>query len=297
MKFGVKTIRTLIRLRDGESVNEGELSSMQLKEIIDILRNCGAVSLSRKGTLRGIYQAPDRNRFEEACERIDTSLKDLNAALSLANGEIESRAEKVALFGNSKQDGADRAVKGFTILADCVLNVSYQGREYVLNPTTGLHIIDRSALAIPDQATVIVAENAECLYDLRWIPNVGLQPEHNPNIILCRFPVSVEAKLWLESIPNKILYFGDFDLAGIRIYETEFKRRLGDRITFIVPRDLESRIQRRGNPNLYSMQVNEGFANLKSDSGELSELIGLIHRLQSTYEQEGYCYPLVSVSQ
>ncbi|MBQ6577924.1 MAG: hypothetical protein IJL91_09280, partial [Bacteroidales bacterium] len=230
MKLGVKTIRTLIRLRNGESVNEGELSSRQLKEIIVILRNRGAVSLSRKGTLRGIYHAPDRKRFEEACELVDSSLKNLDAALTLASGEVFSRAEKVALFGNSKQDGAGRTIKGFTILADRDLIISYQTREYVLNPTTGLHIIDRSALAIPEQVTVIVVENAECLYDLRWIPNVGLQPDNGPYVILCRFPVCEEAKRWLETIPNRILYFGDFDLAGIRIYETEFKRRLGDRI-------------------------------------------------------------------
>lgn len=290
MKLGVKTIRTLIRLRNGESVNEGELSSRQLKEIIDILRNRGAVSLSRKGTLRGIYHAPDRKRFEEACELVDSSLKNLDAALTLASGEVFSRAEKVALFGNSKQDGADRTIKGFTILADRDLIISYQTREYVLNPSTGLHIIDRSALAIPRQVTVIVVENAECLYDLRWIPNVGLQPENGPYVILCRFPVCEEAKRWLETIPNRILYFGDFDLAGIRIYETEFKRRLGDRISFVFPKDIESRIQRSGNPALYSKQVNEGFANFKSDSGELSNLIVLIHHLHSTYEQEGYCF-------
>ena len=290
MKLGVKTIRTLIRLRNGESVNEGELSSRQLKEIIVILRNRGAVSLSRKGTLRGIYHAPDRKRFEEACELVDSSLKNLDAALTLASGEVFSRAEKVALFGNSKQDGAGRTIKGFTILADRDLIISYQTREYVLNPTTGLHLIDRSALAIPEQVTVIVVENAECLYDLRWIPNVGLQPDNGPYVILCRFPVCEEAKRWLETIPNRILYFGDFDLAGIRIYETEFKRRLGDRISFVFPKDIESRIQRSGNPALYSKQVNEGFANFKSDSGELSNLIVLIHHLHSTYEQEGYCF-------
>ena len=289
MKPGVKTIRTLIRLRDGECVNEGELSSRQLRDIIDSLRNRSAVSLTRKGTLRGVYQAPDRKRFEEACVQIDPSLKDLNAVLSLASGEIDSRAEKVALFGNSKQDGADRTVKGFTILSDRDLNIRYQEREYVINPATGLHVIDRIALEIPNQSTVIIVENAECLYDLRWIPNVGLQPEEGPYIILCRFPVSEESKLWLESIPNKILYFGDLDLAGIRIYESEYKRRLGERISFIIPRDFDVRIQRSGNPALYSKQVNEGFANLKSESGELTELISLIHRLQSTYEQEGYC--------
>ena len=107
--------------------------------------------------------------------------------------------------------------------------------------------------------------------------------------ILCRFPICEEAKLWLETVPNRILYFGDFDLAGIRIYETEFKKRLGRKISFIVPDDLEERIRRGGNPGLYTRQVNEGFATTSSTSRELSLLVGMLHRMQSAYEQEGYC--------
>ena len=289
MKYSAKTIRTLIRLRDGESVNDGEFRSGQLKILLESLNGKNALSFVRIGRSRGAYKAVTKERLTIACREIDPVLTDLNATLRLVEKEVESRAEKVALFGNSKQDGEDRTVKGFTILADRDYSIRYQEREYVINPATGLHVIDRSALEIAEQATVVVVENAECLYDLRWIPNVGLQSEDGPYIILCRFPISEESKLWLESIPNRILYFGDFDLAGIRIYQTEFKRRLGDKISFIVPKDLETRIQRSGNPGLYSKQVNEGFANLKSESGELKELISLIHRMQNTYEQEGFC--------
>lgn len=288
MKYSAKTIRTLIRLRDGDAVNEGEFRSGQMKELLVALNSQNALSFVRIGKSRGAYKAITPERFTAACVEYDRTLSDLEAARRLAENEISSRAEKVAFFGNSKQEGADRTVKGFTILADRDLNICYQEREYVLNSTTGLHIIERSALAIPAQATVIVVENAECFYDLRWIPNVGLKPEDGPYIIMCRFPICEEGKLWLECIPNRILYFGDFDLAGIRIYETEFKRRLRDRISFIIPSDIEYRMKQAGNPSLYSKQVNEGFANLKSFSEELTNLISIIHNLQSTYEQEGY---------
>ena len=288
MKYSAKTIRTLIRLRDGDAVNEGEFRSGQMKELLVALNSQNALSFVRIGRSRGAYKAITPERFTAACVEYDRTLSDLEAARRLAENEISSRAEKVAFFGNSKQEGADRTVKGFTILADRDLNICYQEREYVLNSTTGLHIIERSALAIPAQATVIVVENAECFYDLRWIPNVGFKPEDGPYIIMCRFPICEEGKLWLECIPNRVLYFGDFDLAGIRIYETEFKRRLRDRISFIIPSDIEDRIRQSGNPSLYSKQVNEGFANLKSFSEELTNLISIIHNLQSTYEQEGY---------
>ena len=53
--------------------------------------------------------------------------------------------------------------------------------------------------------------------------------------------------------------------------------------------DLEERIRRGGNPGLYTRQVNEGFATTSSTSRELSLLVGMLHRMQSAYEQEGYC--------
>lgn len=289
--YSAKNIRTLIRLRDGEPVNEGEVSSKQLKEIIRFLCERRAVSFSRKGTLRGAYSAPDRTRFVEACGLVDPVLSDLESALRLTEENVLSRAEKVGLFGNSKQNGADRTVKGFTLLADRPVSVTCLGEEYRIGPKAGLHVADRSALYLQREATVVVVENAECLYDLRWIPNVGLKAEDGPYVVLCRFPVCEEAKLWLEGIPNRILYFGDFDLAGVRIYESEFKRRLGDRISFIVPDDLEERIRRSGNPLLYDKQVNAEFAAVKSPSGELDGLVAMLHRLQSSYEQEGYCLP------
>lgn len=290
MAYSEKTIRILISLRDGERITKGVFSSSrQLQTLETELARMGAVSLSRKGQLMGYYMATDRERFLEACGRIDPSLSNLDAALRLARGEVTSRSEKVALFGNSKQEGADRTVKGFTILADRTIEVQYHGGAFVIGPLVGLHVVDRSSLSLPGNVTIVVVENAECLYDLRWIHNVGLKAEDGPFVILCRFPVCEEAKLWLETVPNRILYFGDFDLAGIRIYETEFKKRLGRKISFIIPDDLKERIRRGGNPGLYTRQVNEGFATTSSTSRELSLLVGMLHRMQSAYEQEGYC--------
>lgn len=291
MKYSAKTIRILIRLRDGESVNEGECRSGQIKGILDKLKEKNAISFIRIGKSRGTYQAITKERFVGICQELDRVLLDLDVTLRLAENDFTSRADKVAFFGNSKQDRADRTIKGFTILADRETVVNYLGRDITINPLVGLHIIDRWSLVIPANATIIVVENAECLYNLKWINNINLDYNNGPYIILCRFPICEEAKLWLTSIPNEILYFGDFDLAGIRIYETEFKKRLKGHIRLIIPIDLEQRMRQYGNPELYTKQINEGFANYQSQSKTLSALIRLIHHLQSSLEQESYCIP------
>ena len=289
MKYSAKTIRTLIRLRDGETVNQGEVSSEQLKELVRELSQRRALVSSRKGKSLIRYTASSQSQFMEACTQIDSALSNLEAALSLAEGGISSRAEKVVLFGNSKQEGADRTVRGFTLLSNKDLDVSYCGKVFTISPLAGLHVVNRNSLEIPADLVIIIVENTECFYDLRWIPQVGLD-ESKPYLILNRFPVSEEAKLWLESIPNPCLHFGDFDLGGIKIYETEFKRRLGDRISFVLPEDIEKRIRYNGNPSLYSEQM-KTLSSVSSPSGELTGLLALLHKLQSCYEQEGYCLP------
>lgn len=290
MKYSTKTIETLIRLRDGEQINEGAVSSKQLKSLIKELESMHAVSFNRRGRLRGYYVVTNRERFLEACRQIDPSFENLENALLLAKGEIDSRQSKTATFGNSKQGGADRTIKGFSLLADRKVFLEYLGETVPVGPLTGLHVVDRNALILPENACVIIVENPGCFYDLNWIPNVGLSPDEGPFIVLCRYPISEEAKLWLETIPNRILYFGDYDLAGIRIYETEFKRRLKNKVSFIIPEDIEARIRKSGNPDLYTKQINEGFSSVSSTDKRITNLIRLIHSLQSGYEQEGYCF-------
>ncbi len=289
MRITSNTIRLLKRLHAGEAIGAGEFSTVQQKELVKFLVEHHGLNYRRITKNRGAYTATDHARFQEACIQFSPVLKDLDDALRLAEGEVHSRAEKTELFGNSKQDSEDRTMKGFTLLADRMMEVSYLGRHFPIGPLAGLHVVDKATFSIPIEATVLIVENAECFYDHRWIANVGLKESEGPFILLYRSLLSEDGKLWLESIANRILYFGDFDLGGIRIYESEFKKRLGDKVSFIVPDDIEERIRRHGNPGLYTKQINEGYTSLSSNSRELEMLLSLIHRLQSTYEQEGYC--------
>lgn len=291
MKYSSKTIQLLIRLRDGEQVNSGEFSSAQQKDVISYLLEHRAIGFQRIGRSRGLYQVLNKAQFQEALGQLEAQFKDLDSALELAGNPDASRGKRVQLASNSKQNGASKTILGFTLLADREVSIQYQGRDYIISPKVGLHAIGENPIGIPQEARIVIVENPECLYDLNWIQFVGLKIEDGPYIILCRSLLCESGKLWLESIPNRCYYFGDFDLAGIRIYETEFKSRLGDKISFIVPNDIEYRIRRNGNPELYTKHVNECFDAVESKSGELTELIALLHRLQSGYEQEGYCFP------
>jgi len=87
-----------------------------------------------------------------------------------------------------------------------------------------------------------------------------------------------------EEIDNEIIYFGDFDLAGIAVYEREIKPR-NKNIKFFIPKGIEVMIEKYGSSKLYQQQLGK-YTNLKSNTQEIQELINTIHKLQKGLEQE-----------
>lgn len=86
--------------------------------------------------------------------------------------------------------------------------------------------------------------------------------------------------------PNRYIHFGDFDLAGIHIFLTEFHKHLGCRSTFLIPSDIEDRIA-SGSRQRYNEQYKK-FGHLSVEDRALRKLIDWIHKYHRGYDQEGY---------
>ena len=82
------------------------------------------------------------------------------------------------------------------------------------------------------------------------------------------------------------LHFGDIDLAGINIFLTEFRPYLGERSSFLIPSDIENRLQ-IGSQERYDSQLCR-FGNLKCDDKRIQAIIDLINKYHRCYDQEGY---------
>ena len=95
---------------------------------------------------------------------------------------------------------------------------------------------------------------------------------------------------WLGRIPNRYLHFGDFDLAGIAIFLSQFLPYVGNRGSYLIPADIESRIS-HGSRVRYDDQYMK-YAALDTDIPELKRLISLIHKHRRCYDQEGYIVQL-----
>lgn len=80
--------------------------------------------------------------------------------------------------------------------------------------------------------------------------------------------------------------FGDFRLAGIRIFITEFYRYLGERSSFLIPPDYEERIK-NGSRERYDVQLTTT-KNMIINNPRLRALAACIHKYHRGYDQEGY---------
>ena len=107
---------------------------------------------------------------------------------------------------------------------------------------------------------------------------------------------------WLKSIPNRYLHFGDFDLAGISIFLTEFRIPIdgtpdsGGRTEFFIPDGIEELLE-KGSPERYQDQVErfqtllERLLSLAPHDTRLHRLVSLIHTHRRGYDQEGLLPP------
>ena len=127
-------------------------------------------------------------------------------------------------------------------------------------------------------------ENCE---NFRWVSrHKGLFRHLGKVLFVCRYPQSGDLVRWLQRIPNRYVHFGDFDLAGVFIYQNEFYNKLGERASFFVPEDIEERL-RNGSRERYDSQIRR-YSHMKITDERLRPMIDLIKKHRRGYEQEGY---------
>ena len=198
--------------------------------------------------------------------------------------ETLSRSKQVQLSGDSKSRFI-RSFKGFLVNVCEPLEVEMNGHRFMLVPQPGMaHFIeDFEHFKVPDDVTVIGVENGENFQHL----NAQRYLFDAPKVLfVSRYPQSLDLRNWLCSIPNPYIHFGDFDLAGIHIYLSEFYAHLGNRAEFFIPNDIEDRLA-HGNRKLYNQQLNK-YKDREITDRRLLPLVQLIHHYGCGYEQEGY---------
>ena len=283
MKITASLIDKIIRLRNGESIPASQLRGEWVSE----LESDGVIVSTSHGSRRVLF-VPQPEALLQALSAFDERLSDLDLMRdTLQTGET-SRSVQASATGNSKLI-AVRSCPGFPINTyepiACLLN----GREMIVNPQEGsfMFISDWQSFSIPQDVVVVGIENMENFRMIRQQRALFERTIGSGRLLfVSRYPQSSDLRSWLQAIPNDYIHFGDFDLAGIHIFLTEFHAYLGERSSFFIPSDIEQRLP-NGSLERYNAQYLK-FKNIKTDIPNLQHLIDTINMYHRCYDQEGY---------
>jgi hypothetical protein len=261
----------------GEQVAGSRLSG----RLIDELMAEGLLTVVTRGS-RKSYRARDTEALKRCLIDKDESYRMLEV------NATDSRASLAIATGNSKLVTV-RSCPGFPINTyepmACLLN----GREMTVSPQEGsfLFISDWQSFSIPHDVMVVGIENMENFRKIRqqrklFEAELGV----HQFLFVSRYPQSTDLRSWLMTITNRYVHFGDFDLAGIHVFLTEFYRYLGNRSSYLIPSDVELRLA-KGSAARYDEQYDK-FHHLCCENSEIQRLIDLINKYHHGYDQEGY---------
>lgn len=278
MSLSIKQINNLKSLLNGETLAWSALNA----ELRQTLIEEDLIIINSQRSHKTLYTPlPDGLRLflEQHFEELRGFDWD-NEALSLS----ESRANLAMLSGNSKTKEI-RSCPGFMVNSYTPIPAQIGNNKITIFPEKGtmLFVADWEHFSIPNNVLVIGIENME---NFRFVHKQKLLFPDESILFVSRYPQSKDLINWLRQIPNPYLHFGDFDLAGMHIYETEFYKLIQERASFLVPDDIEKRIQ-NGSTIRYNSQYKK-FKNFIPADKRLLPLYNLIHKYHMCYDQEGY---------
>lgn len=283
MKITIALIDKLIRLRNGESLPASQLKGEWVE---DLVRDGVLISTSH-GSRRTLF-APNAETLCKALTSVDERFTDMRLLRKTLLSENTLRSQQASSTGNSKLV-MTRSCPGFPVNSYEPIPCTLNDREFVVNPQEGsfLFVTDWQSFFVPDDVVVVGVENMENFRMIRQQRDLFEQYIGNNRLLfVSRYPQSIDLRSWLQIIPNRYIHFGDFDLAGINIFLTEYNAYLGIRSSFLIPFDIERRLA-KGTIERYNDQYQK-YKGIKSNIPEIQHFIDIINRYHRCYDQEGY---------
>ena len=266
----------LQRLVSGESVAASSLRKDVAAELLDE----GLLTVITHGSRRS-YAAIDTEALRKFAESH-------YGGFSFVGKDGLTRAEMASETGNSKLVMV-RSCPGFPVNSYEPIACTMNDREFIVNPGDGsfVFVADWQKFKIPEDVIVVGIENMENFRMIRQQRGLFEQIIGSQRLVfVSRYPQSSDLRSWLKIIPNRYIHFGDFDLAGINIFLTEFNSYLGNRSSFLIPLDIEERLA-KGSKERYNDQYQK-FKSINSNIPDIQHLIDLINKYHRCYDQEVY---------
>ena len=263
-RLSKKNVKALITL-----LKEGEIKVRELtdKALADRLISSGCLRKERitKSSSRLVLTSEKGLRI--CCADFDERLKDIEGYFAtLESGDTRMKpSEEIAKYGRDHL-GKRNLWNGFFLKANSAFKICYNGIPYTIGPNNPFLVEKAEKLEFDCRSCALwVVENYECFQDLSWMT---LSPsQDNVSLIICRWPASKAAREAYGKWPvAEKHYFGDLDLAGINIFQTEYADLLGEDALFV--------------PESFIEDIKHGSASLFQDQIKYSHISGRNERIQ-----------------
>lgn len=197
-----------------------------------------------------------------------------------------SRSNNIRMSGDSKLKETE-LWQGFYFKVSEPIHAQWQGKPLTLLPyPEGIPVFmpQPETLSLPEDVTVVMIENSENFLKIETqLPLFqGLKC-----FFVSFYPREQHSYFieWLQKQPNNYVHYGDFDFAGIHIYQSQYKKYVSGESRYLVPSGLLPLFRRYGKRALYNNQL---FLQtlIKADEPGISELLEIIKREHKGLEQE-----------
>lgn len=278
MKIPVHIAEKLLLLSQGEILPSGSVKHSLIDELVI------EGIIERNGRIKKLLRLHDNTALENYLKN-KCSIGNLSLYIETCRKEEITRSELVLVSSDSKLWRV-RTFKGFLVNCYSPIQATLNRKQIILNPVEGTFqfIYDCENFLLSPDITVVGIENPE---NFRHIGEQNSLFNDITPLFVSRYPQNQCKDLitWLQSISNSYLHFGDFDFAGIGIYQNEFKRHLANKATFFVPENIDELIKEFGSKKRYDEQkINFNVTSIQEKN--LLQLIGIIHKYKKGLDQE-----------
>ena len=281
-RLSKNTVKALIAL-----LKEGEIKVRELtdKTLADMLISSGCLRRERITKSSSRLVLNNEKGLRICCADYDERLKDIEGYYAtLESGDTRMKpSEEIAKYGRDHL-GKRNLWNGFFLKANAAFDISYNGIPYTIGPDNPFLVEKAEKLEIDCRSCALwIVENYECFQNLSWM--IHSPNQDNVSLIICRWPASKAAREAYGKWPvAEKHYFGDLDLAGINIFQTEYTDLLGEDALFVAESFIED--IKHGSASLFQDQIK--YSHISGRNERIQECIRKIIENQKGLLQEYY---------
>ena len=273
------TIKTL--LTDG-SITFGKFSN---KAIVEKLKLNGAVEIQRETPKRQIVHLKKEQNVFSFLKNNDyniATLQEIDAYIDEVLDSPPSRA-KIQQYSNGTKAKKSDSLKGLYVSSLKNIDIKLNNEIVTIIPTNGVgyFLFHTEKIEIFKDTIIVGIEN----YQVTWFAKKYQQFFNSDNFLFV--VINPYMLKWIENLENEYIHFGDYDLAGINIYQNKVVPRLKKckKYSIFIPDDIEILIHKYGTEKLYTDQIR--YKNLVINYDEINILKEIIKKQKKGIEQEG----------